>query len=137
MKDMQTCENLRRHRAPGKPSERVARRLSGHPAEAPLTLRRATIWMTPPSSCTLTMLPAIGSLDHRSADFINHHSEAFYAATIPNPSAPNFQTVRLSQSHEYVPWNVCPELTPPLEPARSESPDIFGLPSPAATNLNK
>jgi len=138
MKEMHPWENDLRSWTPRRPSTRIARRLFGKAELAPVALRRAQLWLTPVAACVLTMLLAVGSINHRAQSLVSKDNPAFFAAMMLDPGSSNMQPmVWLSQMDENVQWNVCAQLTPPGKSRRDQSPSILEVRSAAATNLNR
>ena len=138
MNDMHSGENVLRSWTPRRPSNRIARRLFGNAELAPVALRRAQLWLTPVAACALTMLLAVGSINHPAQSLETKDNPALFAAMMLGPGSSNFQPmVWLSQMDENVQWNVCAQLTPPGMPRRDQSPSILPVPCAAATNLNR
>lgn len=140
MKETESLEQEMGEWRPRKPSAQLARRLFGRTELAPAALRRGEFWnwLTPVAACALTVLVAVGSVNHRGAALDGKGGPIASDGFNFDRSSSNVpQVVRLSQLDENVQWNVCPELALAEGSGLGASSARAGAGREAATNLNR
>lgn len=95
---------------PRRPSPKIARKLFGGVAPAPVFLRRGDVWhwFAPVAACALTVVVTVFSANHRLTPFHGPDNASYFATLMANANSNLPRTVVLSRRDENLEWNVWP-----------------------------